>query len=97
MKRFALFLMIVCLVCGMMSGCIRGAGGEETAVTVVPGSDETVVDSTDPTKDIVEHEEITDMTIPFTEHEFETIPPKHEGGEYELPPGEKPTYDPQVS
>lgn len=97
MKRIAIAMMIVCLLCGMLSGCIRGASDGNVPETGVPNSDNATEETAAATEETVDVEEVPEVTVPFNIPDMETVPPKIDDSDYQLPPGETPTYEPQVS
>ena len=84
MKRIAILILSLLLICGMLGGCTdSNKPDEETASATAPTvatQDATGIPSTFPTP-----------TLPI-----EPIPENTDDSDYQLPPGERPTVVPEI-
>lgn len=94
MKHTHILILAFLLTCSLLSGCVHAAAEEE-----VPTSSATVITPTEAPETMVTFEEVPEETRPFTAPDLpaETVPPRIDDSDYQLPPGETPTLEHEVS
>ena len=103
MKHIFILILTILLLCSLMSGCINASAGEPTPTSAPadtgPTSAPTDIAPTEATEALLPSEVIPEGSSPLMNPDLpvETVPQRNDDSDYQLPPGETPTLEHEIS